>query len=114
MIIDDSDLMGVRRLPAKDDAPAAVDSDAVEALEIPFEDLEAISRRRPKIPQIPRGVQHVQPLRRGPEYLGRVAPNPAGLAIVEEVFRRLVAKGGNHSGAALILPYHYPGIRESR
>ena len=75
MIIDDSDLMGVCRFPAKDDAPAVIDPDAVEALEIPFEELEAISRRRPKVPQTPRRVQHVQPLQRGPEYLGRVVPN---------------------------------------
>jgi hypothetical protein len=66
MIINDSNLMDVRRLPPEDDPPTVVDPDTMEALEIAFEELETISRRRPQVPQFPSGVQHVQLLQRGP------------------------------------------------
>jgi hypothetical protein len=45
--VDDSNLMDAGRFPPEDDAPTAVDPDAVEAIEAAFEGLDTISRRRP-------------------------------------------------------------------
>jgi hypothetical protein len=45
MIVNDADFMSVRRLPLEYEPPAVVDSNAVVALEIPLEELEAIARR---------------------------------------------------------------------
>jgi hypothetical protein len=45
MIINDTDLMSVRRLPLEYEPPAVIDADAVVALEVSLEKLEAIARR---------------------------------------------------------------------
>jgi hypothetical protein len=86
MIINDADFMSVRRLPLEYEPPAVVDSNAVVALEVPLEELEAIARRRPKVPQVTSGIEHIQLLQRRPDDFGRIPAGPPGLPPVKRLW----------------------------
>jgi len=110
MIVEDPDITHFGGAPPEDDAPLGIDPDAMEALELSPHGLEAIPRRRSKVPQLPGGVKHVKLLECRPKNLGRIAANPASVPIVEEILRRLVAKRDNHASFLPEPLFCFPGI----
>jgi hypothetical protein len=95
MIVCDFDFISVIILPDKTDSVLIVNTDAVLALAIAFELLQAIPRRDSKILERPRGVKHQQLSERRPAKIGR-RDSPA-LPGFPELLRLPVCEAPDHT-----------------
>lgn len=93
MIVDNFDLFGAIVGPAETEAPLAVDADAMLTLTVTLQGFEPISRRRPKVLQSCRGIEHIQlPFRNGLETL----PHWRAAPVMEQRFRPPTSEPDDH------------------
>lgn len=79
VIVDDLDILGAGARPAKADAPAAVDADAVLVSAAAPELLQTISWGYPQIAKVFRGIQYQQPAQSHPVGVVVEPPHPLPL-----------------------------------
>jgi hypothetical protein len=60
VVIDDPDVGGTARRPAKNDSPLSVDPDAVKASEVAFECFQPITRWGSQIVEVRRGIEDIE------------------------------------------------------
>jgi len=63
MIVDDSNVMCLRRLPTKNDPPLVVDPNAVVPTQFAAENFQSIPRRRSQVLKVFSGVQNIEHLK---------------------------------------------------
>src|SRR4030095_12768444 len=96
VIVFDRDVEGMSVLPTKRDAILLVHPYAVPPLHGALEDLQPIARRRLKVFQSRRDVQHLQLALHDPPKLFRNLPSSLGVARTKDVSRCLVGERLNH------------------
>lgn len=89
MVIDDLNVVGISRTPAKTDPPLLVDSDTVLPFSVPPHLLKSVAGRDPKIVEDRGSIEHPEfpkggPLNTRPKFLDGFAPEQALSVAVSE------------------------------
>src|SRR2546425_346911 len=96
VIVGDPDIVGVTGHPTEDHSPLIVDSDAVAALQITVQRLQAIPGGRHQILKAARRIQHIElPQGYGPDISGQFA-DMLGLATMVKVLSGPVTERYDH------------------
>jgi hypothetical protein len=96
VIVDDTNVVGLAFRPAEHDAQLLVDSNAVKSPPSATQGLESIARRRAKVQELVRSIQHIELPQSRRSDIGWKATRSSGPGTVVEVLRCLVAERRDH------------------
>lgn len=96
MIVDNRNVIGIAIAPSENQSPLPIDSNRVEAVQIPHQRLQVIARWTLELIELNRRVENVQLSERRVANLRRNSSESAGSTSVIQGFRGSVAKRSDH------------------